>query len=90
MDNTEYEGKNLGFAVNSMRSIANKRFLEANPAAARLFEVAKLHINWVSIQNFTMRDGEDSLEDIARHVDEWIEVNQETFDSWIKAAQDAS
>ncbi|MGI9303700.1 MAG: glycine betaine/L-proline ABC transporter substrate-binding protein ProX [Gammaproteobacteria bacterium] len=89
-DNTEYEGKNLGFAVNSLRVVANNKFLEANPAAAKLFEVAVIDINEVSAQNNLMRGGEDSLEDIARHVDEWIKANQATFDSWIKAAQDAS
>lgn len=89
-DNTEFDGKNLGFAVNSLRVVANNKFLEANPAAAKLFEVAALDINDVSSQNKKMRDGEDSLEDIERHVDEWIEANQETFDSWVKMAQDAS
>jgi glycine betaine/proline transport system substrate-binding protein len=89
-DNTRFEGKNLGFAVNGMRIVANNKFLAANPAAARLFEVATLHINWVSVQNFTMHRGEDSPEDITRHVDEWTEAYQETFDSWIEAALDAS
>lgn len=89
-DNTEFDGKNLGFAVNSLRVVANNDFLKANPAAAKLFEVAAIDINKVSAQNNTMRGGEDSLDDIERHVDEWIKENQATFDSWIKAAQDAS
>lgn len=89
-DKTEFEGKNLGFAVNSLRVVANNKFLEANPAAAKLFEVATLDINKISAQNSAMRNGEDSLEDIARHVDEWIKANQASFDSWIKAAQGAS
>lgn len=89
-DNTEFDGKNLGFAVNSLRVVANNEFLKANPAAAKLFEVAAIDINKVSAQNNTMRGGEDSLDDISRHVDEWIKENQATFDSWIKAAQDAS
>jgi glycine betaine/proline transport system substrate-binding protein len=89
-DNTEFDGKNLGFAVNSLRVVANNKFLEANPAAAKLFEVATLDINDVSAQNKRMRDGEDSIEDIERHADEWIKANQSTYDSWIKAAQDAS
>ncbi len=89
-EKTEYKGKNLGFAVNSLRVVANNQFLAANPAAAKLFEVAKLDINQVSAQNNTMQAGEESLEDIARHVDEWIKANQATFDSWVKAAEDAS
>ena len=62
----------------------------AGTDAAKLFEAAALDINDVSAQNKKMRDGEDSIEDIERHVDEWISANQETFDSWVKMAQDAS
>ena len=89
-DNTMFNGKNLGFAVNSLRVVANNKFLKANPAAAKLFEVATLDINDVSGQNKKMRDGEDSMEDIERHVNEWIKVHQTTFDSWVKMAQDAN
>lgn len=89
-DKTMFGRKNLGFAVNSIRIVATNRFLRANPAAARLFEVAKLHVNWVSLQNFSMYKGEDSSQDIARHVEQWIEANQAAFDSWIQEARDAS
>ncbi|MGH1538940.1 MAG: glycine betaine/L-proline ABC transporter substrate-binding protein ProX [Arenicella sp.] len=85
--NTEFKGKNLGFAVNSLRVVANNKFLEANPAAKKLFEVASLDINEISAQNLKMRNGEESVEDIARHVDEWIKANQTTFDSWVAAAR---
>ena len=87
--NTEFGGKNLGFEVNSLRVVANNDFLNANPAAAKLFEVAKLDINDVSAQNKKMRDGEDSIEDILRHTDEWIAANQAEFDSWVAAAREA-
>ena len=89
-DDTTFEGKNLGFAVNSLRVVANNEFLEANPAAKAVFEEAKLDINAVSAQNKKMQDGEDDLEDIERHVSEWIESNQETYNSWVKAGCDAA
>lgn len=88
-DNTEYQGKNLGFAVNSLRVVANDKFLKANPAAAKLFELAAIDINDVSAQNNKMQAGEDSEEDIDRHVAEWIAANQDAFDSWIKTAMEA-
>jgi glycine betaine/proline transport system substrate-binding protein len=88
-DNTEFDGKNLGFAVNSLRVVANNDFLAANLAAAKLFEVAALDINEVSAQNKKMRDGEDNLDDIARHVEEWIAANREAYDSWLAAARAA-
>ena len=52
-----------------------------NPSARKLFEVAELDINEISAQNKKMREGEDSIDDIERHVDEWISENEETFDS---------
>lgn len=88
-DNTTFQGKNLGFAVNSLRVVANNRFLKDNPAAAKLFEVATIDINDVSAQNSAMRNGEDSLKDIARHVDKWIKKNQAKFNAWLKAARAA-
>ena len=88
-DNTEFGGKNLGFAVNSLRVVANDKFLKANPAAAKLFELAKININDVSAQNNKMQNGEDSEEDIDRHVAEWISANQSDFDSWVTEAMKA-
>jgi len=88
-DDTMFEGKNLGFAVNSVRVLANNEFLAANPAAAKLFELATININDVSAQNNWMHDGDDNLDDIARHVDEWIAANRELFDSWLVAARAA-
>lgn len=89
-DNTTFNGKNLGFAVNSLRVVANSDFLQKNPAAAKLFELAKININDVSAQNNKINGGEDSDADINRHVDEWISANRAAFDSWLKAARDAS
>ncbi len=89
-DNTEFDGKNLGFAVNELRVVANNDFLAANPAAAKLFEVASLDINDISAQNKAMQDGEDSVEDIDRHVDEWIANNRAAFDGWLEEARAAA
>ena len=88
-DDTTFKGKNLGFAVNSVRVVANNKFLVANPAAAKLFEVATIDINDVSAQNSAMRNGEDSLKDITRHVDGWIKNNQAKYNSWLAAARAA-
>lgn len=84
-DNTEFEGKDLGFAVNELRVVGNNEFL-----AAKLFEVAELDINDVSAQNKAMQDGEDEIEDIDRHVDEWITKNRDAFDSWLEEARAAA
>lgn len=87
---TEFEGKDLGFAVDGIRVVARNDFLEANPAAAKLFELAKVNINDVSAQNKLIADGEDSSADIDRHVDQWIEANRAEYDSWLEAARAAA
>jgi glycine betaine/proline transport system substrate-binding protein len=88
--NTEFGGKNLGFAVDNLRIVARNDFLEANPAAAKLFELGKIDINDVSAQNKLIADGEDSSEDIDRHVDQWIEAHRAEYDGWLDAARKAA
>ena len=87
---TAHEGRNLGFEVNDIIVVARDEFLEENPAAEKLFEVAKIDINDISAQNNKMRAGEDSPEDIANHVETWISDHQEEFDSWVEQARQAA
>ena len=88
--NTEYEGKNLGFAVDSIGVIARNDFLAANPAAAKLFEVAKLDINDISAQNKLIADGENTPAAIDKHAADWIAAHQAEYDSWLAAARAAA
>lgn len=88
--NTEFDGKNLGFAVDNLRVIARNDFLEANPAAAKLFEVARIDINDVSAENKLIADGESSSADIDRHVEAWITENRAEYDAWLAAAREAA
>ncbi|MDW4548928.1 glycine betaine/L-proline ABC transporter substrate-binding protein ProX [Defluviimonas sp. D31] len=87
---TEFEGKNLGFAVDSIRVVARNDFLAANPAAAKLFELAKIGINDISAQNKLIADGEDSSDAIDGHVAAWIEAHQADYDAWLEAARAAA
>jgi len=88
--NTEYNGKNLGFAVDNIGVVARNDFLAANPAAAKLFEVAKLDINDVSAENALIAKGENTQEAIDKHVSDWIAAHQETYDGWLAAAREAA
>ena len=81
------DGRNVGFSVNNIRILADKKFVEKNPAAKRFFELVKIPINDISAQNLKMNKGEDSMKDIRRHADEWISANQETFDKWVAEAK---
>ena len=88
--NTEFDGKNLGFAVDNLRIIARNDFLEANPAAKKLFEVAKIDINDISAENKLIADGENTSEAIDKHVADWIAAHQADYDGWLAAARDAA
>lgn len=89
-DTTLANGKNYGFDINSERIVANRAWAEANPAAAKLFEVAKLPINDVSAQNMLIANGEDSQRQIEAHADNWIKANRKTFDAWLAEARKAA
>lgn len=80
---------NMGFEVNDIRVVANVRFLEANPAAATLFELVEIPLDDVAAQNSLMFAGEDGEGDIRRHAAEWIADNRELADQWLELARDA-
>lgn len=80
----------MGHPANDIRPVANTEFLDNNPAVRRLLEVASVPLEDINAQNAKMFAGEDSQQDIERHVDEWIAANQETFDSWIEQAKAAA
>ncbi len=88
-EDTTTDGTNLGFAVDQIMVLSNDEFVNANPVAATFFELVEIPIDDVSIQNQLMRDGEDSVEDIRRHAEEWIAENQDTFDGWVEEAMSA-
>lgn len=83
-------GKNYGFPLNNEYILANKVFVEKNPAAGKLFEIMKLPLNDISVQNRLMNDGENRQQDIERHTDSWIKAHQKTFDGWIAQARAAA
>ncbi len=86
LDTTLPNGKNYGFVVNKQQIVANKIFVEKNPAAGKLFEVMQLPIQDINAENNRMAQGENTAADIERHTDGWIKAHQKTFDSWIAQA----
>jgi glycine betaine/proline transport system substrate-binding protein len=80
----------LGFVVSDIRVVANKKFVEANPAVKALFEAFTLPLIDINEQNTRMNEGEKSQKDIERHVDEWIAKNQAKWDGWLEAARKAA
>ena len=83
-------GRNYGFPLNNEYIVANKDWVEKNPAAGKLFEIMQLPLNDISQQNRLLNDGESKPADINRHVDSWIKAHQKTFDGWIAQAKAAA
>jgi glycine betaine/proline transport system substrate-binding protein len=81
---------NMGWPANDIRPVANKQFLENNPAAATLLEQVRIPIEDIFAQNARMNEGEDSAEDLERHASEWIADNQEMVDQWLSKAREAA
>ncbi|GHC75430.1 glycine betaine/L-proline ABC transporter substrate-binding protein ProX [Limoniibacter endophyticus] len=79
----------LGWPVNDIRPVANKEFLEENPAARTLLEEASMSIEFVLKQNAEMKNGADSPEDIKKQAAEYIEENRSKVDGWLEAAKAA-
>ncbi|NEQ63852.1 MAG: proline/glycine betaine ABC transporter substrate-binding protein ProX, partial [Moorea sp. SIO4A1] len=66
-----------------------KKFLAANPVAKRWFELVQIPAEDINVESLKIKEGESSSEDINRHAKEWVEKNQELFDSWIEEAKKA-
>lgn len=77
----------LGWPVNDIRPVANTQFLEENPAVRTLLEEASMDVNFIYEQNATMRNGEDTVEDLERQAADYIEANREAVDGWLEAAR---
>ncbi len=84
---TSIEGKNLGFARQRQRIVANKQFLAANPSAKRWFELVTIPTEDMNTESLRIKEGENTSKDIRRHAEEWIEKNQELFDGWVEEAR---
>ncbi len=80
----------LGFVVSDIQIVASKKFLTANPAAKKFFEVFTLPLEDINEQNTLMNEGENSQKDIERHVEKWVNENQEQWQGWLDAARAAA
>ncbi|WP_418121255.1 glycine betaine/L-proline ABC transporter substrate-binding protein ProX [Variovorax sp. 160MFSha2.1] len=83
-------GRNYGFQANDERIVANRAFVEKNPAAAKLFEVMKLPIGDINAQNLRMSQGANTQQDVERHADGWIRAHRQLFDGWVDQAREAA
>lgn len=80
----------LGFPANDIVPVANSSFLEDNPAAAKLLELASIPLPAIFEQNAAMNNGAGSTDDIRQQASEWIANNRDLVDSWIEEARSAA
>lgn len=83
------DGRNPGFVPDAIRVMGNNKFLAANPAAKRFFEVATLPIQDVNAAILRQQQGESKVEQIKVHAEEWVRANEETFKKWVAEAMAA-
>ncbi|SDP82217.1 glycine betaine/L-proline ABC transporter substrate-binding protein ProX [Desulforhopalus singaporensis] len=84
------DGRNTGFSVIDVYILANKNFIDENPAAKKFFELLNIPTADTSKENLLIHQGEKTVEDVKRHAKQWVEENQEKFDGWISEALKAS
>ena len=80
----------LGFVVSDIQVVANKKFVDNNPAAKKFFEVFTLPLEDINAQNTLMYEGQKSQKDIERQVSDWIAKNQDKWNGWLAAARAAA
>ena len=80
----------MGFIAADIMVSANPDFLAANPAAAKLFELVKIPVTDVALQNVLYDGGEDTEDDVARHAADWISQNRDLVDGWLTDARAAA
>ncbi|MDO6522891.1 glycine betaine/L-proline ABC transporter substrate-binding protein ProX [Shimia thalassica] len=84
------EAMDVGFAINDVYVVANKEFMEDNPAAAAFLNTVEIPISAVNAAQVKLRDGEDTVEDFRRHAEDWVAANQTQFDAWVAEAAKAA
>lgn len=80
----------MGFVPNNIHVVANNRFLERHPAAARLLELVQLPLDWISEATLRINEGESSDAAIRAIAQGWIDANRELVDQWLAEARAAA
>ncbi|MBD2185572.1 glycine betaine/L-proline ABC transporter substrate-binding protein ProX [Aerosakkonema funiforme] len=86
---TSVDGKNIGFPKEGLRVVATKKFLAANPAAKRWFELVQIPLEDINAEMWLFHEGKRSPEQIRQRAEEWVKKNQKLFDSWLEEARKA-
>ena len=80
----------MGFIANDIDVVANNAFLDENPAAAKLFEVASIPLEDITEMTARINAGENSDEEVMAMAGEWVAEHQERVDGWLEQARAAA
>lgn len=86
VDSAQPNGKNYGWPLATQHIVANRRFIDANPAAKSFMSHIHLAVADINSQNQAMHEGANKPADIERHVQAWIRAHQAEWDDWIAQA----
>jgi ABC-type proline/glycine betaine transport system substrate-binding protein len=75
-----------GWPPNDIRAVANRTFLDDNPAVRALLEQVAIPLDDILDQNARMVDGEGDPQDIRRQAADWIAANEGTVARWVNTA----
>ncbi|MBE9039471.1 glycine betaine/L-proline ABC transporter substrate-binding protein ProX [Oscillatoriales cyanobacterium LEGE 11467] len=89
-EDTSLDGQNLGFLINRIRILANKIFLETNPAAKTWLEQVQIPTDDIRTEAQLLQQGENRPNDIRRHAQKWIENHKQKVDYWLETARKAA
>lgn len=81
---------NLGWPVNDIRPVANKQFLDNNPAAAALIKAVRIPLEDIFAENAKLYAGDNDQEDIERQARNWIDNHHARVQQWLQTARAAA
>lgn len=88
-DTTLPDGSNPGFVANNSFILANREFAEANPAAARFFELFRFPIGELSAAMLRMSEEGKEPDKLLEIATDWVAANQSQYDAWVEEAAKA-
>jgi glycine betaine/proline transport system substrate-binding protein len=83
------DGTNTGFTVNTIQVVANRKFIEANPAAKAWIEQVTIPVQDVVAENYQIYQGEKSEKQIRGHAEAWVAAHAKDVDGWLATAMNA-
>ncbi len=85
-EETDLNGRNLGYAHGHCRVLGGKTFLDHNPPAARFLSVLRIPTEDLLRESYRIKQGEDKPENLRKHAEQWIVAHQTLFDGWLAEA----